>query len=172
MILYWRTDCNKKRTLSKESRTFFFTIYFSGPKSRSIPACVTSPVPADFLASASVNLGGAFLYPVQACLTVIGANPQRSAASFAVIMSSNIFSYLFRCFVNRFRLTIIKKYASNSSIFLVLLAFSCRLYAVFCSVIVLLLSTNLMTQMVPLISKGNTNLSRIADHPVSDVAWA
>ena len=94
-----------KEAVSAYNRTNTAFAYFSGsgPKRRSIPTCVTSQVPADFLASVAVNLGGAFLYPVQACLTVIGANPQRSAASFAVIISSNvlIISPLFHCYVNQ-----------------------------------------------------------------------
>ena len=87
----WSHKAACKKNALERIENVLLAIYFSGPKSRSIPACVTSQVPADFLASASVNLGGAFLYPVQACLTVMGASPQRSAASFAVIMSSNAF---------------------------------------------------------------------------------
>jgi hypothetical protein len=68
-----------------------YLIHGSGPYSRSMPARVTSQIRPAFLASSGVNRGFPPLYPVQACWIERGFIPHFSAASAAVITSSNGF---------------------------------------------------------------------------------
>ena len=59
------------------------------PKTLSIPMRVTNHIRPAFRTSVGKNRGRFFLYPLQACCTVIGAFPHNSAASAAVMTSCN-----------------------------------------------------------------------------------
>lgn len=71
------------------SAKFPFLCLGRKPNTLSIPVRVTNHILPAFLLSVGKNRGRFFLYPLQACCTVIGAFPHNSAASAAVMTSCN-----------------------------------------------------------------------------------